>query len=136
MQIATVRMGWLTTRAQILLRDLDGEPPGDEVQDVLNDLTACPLVPAGDGELHDDQAQRLTLNAVAFDLAVAFAGSFASTPGYARNDLWVSLDDVLEGAFRARHQAQVCDGGFGIGCLARSSAVVRRCSSITASCLE
>ena len=96
-------MRWLTARAQILLRDLDGEPPGDEVQDVLNDLTARPLVPAGDGELHNDQAEGFALDAVAFDLTVAFAGSLASTSGYARNDLRVSLDDVLEGALRAGH---------------------------------
>lgn len=103
MRIATVRMRWLTARAKVLLRDLDGEPPGDKVQDVLNDLTASPLVPAGDGELHDDQAEGLALDAVAFDLAVAFAGSFASTSGYARNDFRVSLDDVLEGALGAGH---------------------------------
>lgn len=104
MRIATVIMRFLTPRRQIQLRDLDRNAPGHVVQDVLHHLPAGPLVPAGDGEVHDDDTQGFTRDAVTGDLVVALAGPCLGPSHQTRDDGRVSLDRVLERAGRSGHE--------------------------------
>lgn len=134
MRIATVIMRLLTPRRQVQLRDLDRDAPGHIVQDVLHDLPACPLVTASNCEIHDDNAEGLACDAVTRDLIVTLACSRLGPSDQPRDHGRIRLDRVLEGPGRSGHgYEQVWDGGWGNGCLARSSAVSLRFWSRAAS---
>lgn len=74
MRVTTVRVRYLTTRLKLQLCSVVGQPPGHQVQDVLRQLTAGPLVPVDDGEVQRDHAESLTRDPMALDPVVTLAG--------------------------------------------------------------
>ena len=74
MRIATVRMSWLTTRLKIETSSVRLQAPCHQVQDVLGQLSARPLVPVHDGQVHDDRTEGFAADAMAFDARIPVAG--------------------------------------------------------------
>jgi len=116
-------MGLLTTRLKLQLCSVVCQAPRHQVQNVLRELAAGPLIAVDDGEIQGDDAQSLAGYAVTVDALVALAGpgqdafSFSQHAGYI---LRLRLQDVFERPFRSGHcYLQVCDGGSGSGCWVR-----------------
>lgn len=126
----------LTTRLKFQLREVVlRQAPGNQVQDVLSELTAGPLIAIDDGQVQGDQAESFTRDTVAFDALVALTG-----PGKdllrlrldAGKLFWFWLQAVLERSLRSSHvvYAQAREGGSGSGLASRSLAVSARCWSM------
>lgn len=102
-------MGCLTMGHQSQLSSVVGDTPGDQVQNVLGQLPARPLIPVHDGQVQGDDAQTLTADAVALDPLVAVTGPAEdplSPPEYLIDVPCVRCQHILERALGPGHQAQ------------------------------
>jgi hypothetical protein len=128
MRITTVTMDFLTTGLQSQLSSVLIQAPYHQIQNVLSQLPARPLVPVHDRQIQSDSTNGTTTDPVTFDPFVTITGpgqdSFSLT-----QDLFRVIgprgDEVLERSLGARHQ-QTWDGGSGSGWAARSWAVAAR----------
>jgi hypothetical protein len=69
-----VNMDFLATRLQSQLSSVVRYPPRHQVQNVLSQLPAGPLVPVDDGQIQRHHTKTFAADAVTFDAFVTVAG--------------------------------------------------------------
>lgn len=106
MRITAVVMSFLTPRLKLQLRSVSFEAPGHQVQNILRELAASPLVAVDDRQVQGDGAEGLAGDPVTVDALVALAG-----PGqdalclgeHSCDIIWLGLQDVFKRPLGTSH---------------------------------